>query len=61
MDAFFNSLGHIKKISVFWVTSLEIFGRVVTHIFFLFNYCFLFWKKIYVYKTIFFPENLKKF
>ena len=35
MDVFSNSLGHIKKISVFRVTSLEIFGRVVTHIFYL--------------------------
>ena len=44
MDAFSNSFGHIKKISVFRVTSLEIFGRVVTHIFYLII-VFLFWKK----------------
>ena len=58
-----------KKINVFWVTGLQILGRVGTHIFF---YHFFFWKKYIIlcilksilpfkmHKIIYFPEKNEK-
>ena len=55
-----------KKICVFWVMGLKIFGRVGTHIFYLFFFLEknIILKGILPFKMhtiIFFPENLKKF